>query len=252
MHDRRTVDAVLALFRGGMPMHAIATRLDLPSTTVWHWCRDRHEETVSARSRRDRCPPCHGVALDESQYAYLLGQYLGDGHITVGRRGVASLSIACSDDWPGVRAEVEHAMAAVMPTSSVSLVRRTGCSEVKSYSTHWTCLFPQHGSGRKHDRPIVLTSWQEDVTRAHPGKLLRGLIHSDGCRITNWARPRPDGKRYEYPRYWFCNHSTDILDLCSQALDEIGVEHRRPRWNAISVARKASVARLDEFVGPKY
>ncbi|MCD2190422.1 hypothetical protein [Actinomycetospora soli] len=77
-------------------------------------------------------------------------------------------------------------------------------------------------------------------------------MHSDGCRVVNWARSRPGGKRYEYPRYWFSNHSVDILDICAHALDEIGVEHRRPRWNAISVARRAAVARLDEFVGPKY
>ncbi|GAA4825024.1 hypothetical protein GCM10023201_09200 [Actinomycetospora corticicola] len=246
------MDAVLALFRDGTPMHAIADRLELPPTTVWRWCRDRREETVSARSRRDRCPSCHGVALDESQYAYLLGQYLGDGHITVGRRSVASLSIFCADDWPGVRTEVESAMGAVMPTSEVSLVRRTGCQEVKSYSTHWPCLFPQHGPGRKHERPIVLAPWQTDIVREYAGSLLRGLIHSDGCRIVNWARPRANGKRYEYPRYWFSNESDDILDICARALDVVGVEHRRPRRNAISVAKKASVARLDEFVGPKY
>ncbi|WP_433798870.1 helix-turn-helix domain-containing protein [Actinomycetospora sp. CA-084318] len=252
MYDRSTVDAVLALHADGVSTAEIARRLGIGHATAWRWCRGGQAEPVPGRSRRDRCPLCHGVGLDQAQYAYLLGQYLGDGHIVEGRRGVASLSVACADDWPGIRAEVERAMRAVMPTSSVSSVRRVGCREVKSYSTHWTCLFPQHGPGRKHDRPIVLAPWQDRVAREHAGRLLRGLIHSDGCRITNWARPRPDGKRYDYPRYWFSNHSTDILDICSRALDEIGVEHRRPRWNAISVARKASVARLDEFVGPKY
>ena len=28
---------------------------------------------------------------------------------------------------------------------------------------HWPCLFPQHGPGRKHERPIVLEHWQRVI-----------------------------------------------------------------------------------------
>jgi hypothetical protein len=42
-----------------------------------------------------RCPRCHARALDERAYGYLLGLYLGDGHITHGRRDVCALSIKC-------------------------------------------------------------------------------------------------------------------------------------------------------------
>jgi hypothetical protein len=35
-------------------------------------------------------------------------------------------------------------------------------------------------------------------------------------------------------------------------LDRLGVAWRYSRRNAISVARREAVARLDEFVGPKY
>jgi hypothetical protein len=62
-----------------------------------------------------------------------------------------------------------------------------------------------------------------------------------------------DGDRwYEYPRYLFSNKSTDILGLCGAVLDRLEVEWRFARWDMISVAKKGSVARLDEFVGPKY
>ena len=47
-----------------------------------------------------------------------------------------AISIFCADDWPGVRAEVEAALAAVFPASKVSSVQRAGCTEVKSYTTH--------------------------------------------------------------------------------------------------------------------
>jgi hypothetical protein len=68
---------------------------------------------------------------------------------------------------------------------------------------HWPCLFPQHGAGRKHERPIVLEPWQRETIEADPRPFLRGLFRSDGCRITNWAvRQLAAGpKRYEYPRY---------------------------------------------------
>ena len=38
---------------------------------------------------------------------------------------------------------------------------------------------------------------------------IRGLIHSDGCRVTNkvW------GGKYEYPRYFFTNHSPRSLSF---------------------------------------
>ena len=250
MHTQSTVDAARELHAGGDTISAVARRLGLPVSTVRHWCVDRRRAPTTP-DRRERCPRCHEVPLDEWEYAYLLGFYLGDGHIVVGRRRVASLSMFCGDDYPGVRDEVEQAMRAVMPTSSVSSVQRRGCREVKSYSTHWTCLFPQHGPGRKHERPIVLTPWQEDLLRKYPGRVLRGLFQSDGCRVLNWARKRPGGKRYEYPRYLFSNESLDILGICARALDEIGVAHRMPRVNLLSVARKEAVARLDEFVGPK-
>ncbi|MFC5063060.1 hypothetical protein [Actinomycetospora atypica] len=250
MHPQITVDAARKLYDEGEGPSAIARRLGLPVSTVRHWCVDRGRPPTTP-GRRERCPRCHQVPLDQWEYAYLLGSYLGDGHITVGRRDVAALSMYCGDAYPGIRAEVEQAMSAVMPTSSVSSVQRRGCREVKSYSTHWTCLFPQHGAGMKHERPIVLEPWQDEVLTSFPGRVLRGLIHSDGCRVLNWARKQPGGKRYEYPRYLFSNESQDILDICARTLDEIGVAHRRPRANLISVARREGVARMDEFVGSK-
>jgi hypothetical protein len=71
--------------------------------------------------------------------------------------------------------------------------------------------------------------------------------------MTNWTRRRVAGelKRYEYPRYFFSNKSTDILGLCCASLDRLGVAHRRPYWNQVSVARREAVAALDEWVGPK-
>jgi hypothetical protein len=145
-------------------------------------------------------------------------------------------------------------MVAVMPSSSVFCVQRIGMTEVKITSKHWPCLFPQHGPGPKHLRKIELAEWQEDIVSQYPGDFVRGLMHSDGCRGMNRVkRTLRDGDHwYEYPRYLFVNHSTDILQLCGEALDRLGVEWRYSKRTTISVAKRDAVARLDEFVGPKY
>jgi hypothetical protein len=192
--------------------------------------------------------------MDGAAYAYLLGLYLGDGHIARGARDVYALAIACSDDWPGLKAGARQALSAVMPTSSVSCVRQTGCTMIKSYSKHWICLFPQHGPGRKHQRRIELAQWQDIIVRRYPGEFARGLFHSDGWRGVNRVRRTlADGDHwYEYSRYQFSNKSADILRLCGEALDQLGVAWRFARPDVISVARREAVARLDAFVGPKY
>jgi hypothetical protein len=88
----------------------------------------------------------------------------------------------------------------------------------------------------------------------YPGDLARGLFHSDGWRGVNrvWRRLADGDRWYEYPRYQFSNKSKDILCLCGETLDQLRVAWRFSRRDTISVARREAVARLDEFVGPKY
>jgi len=59
-------------------------------------------------------------------------------------------------------------------------------------------------------------------------------------------------KIYTYPRYNFTSASSDIRRLFTDACDQLGIEWRQMNARNISVARRDSVARLDEFVGPKY
>jgi len=248
MYPRATVDQVLGLCRPGRTTRDVARTTGIPESTVAHW---RRGDRRSGPDRAVPCPRCGESPLPVDSYAYLLGSYLGDGHITRGRGEVHYLSIACADTWPGVMSEVATAMAAMLG-SSVCRVQREGCSEVKSCSTHWPCLFPQHGPGRKHTRRIALEAWQQEIVDEHAGRFLRGLFHSDGCRITNWARRPVTGARYEYPRYFFSNESRDIMGLCAAGLDRLGIAYRLPKPNTLSVARREAVAALDEHVGPKY
>jgi hypothetical protein len=182
---------------------------------------------------------------------------LGDGCISFASakgKKVWKLRIVCADAWPGIIQECQEAMTAIRPGNRVSIQQKAGCAEVISRSRHWPCLFPQHGPGRKHMRRIELRAWQRTIVMAYPGRFARGLFHSDGYRGINRVRAQlADGDRwYEYPRYLFTNESGDILRLCAETLDQLGVAWRFSRRNAISVARREAVARLDEFVGAKY
>jgi len=252
VHPDTTVRTALTLTSEGLSPTQIGRRLGVPKSTVQYWCRGGRSP-ARRRPRPATCPRCHGLPLDEVEYAYLLGSYLGDGHINTPVRSVAALAVSCADDWPGVRAEVAKAMSAVMPSATVHLVARTGCHAVTSYTDHWLCLFPQHGPGKKHTRDIVLAPWQAAIVAEHPGRFLRGLFHSDGCRVTNWATKRTESgvRRYEYPRYHFSNRSEDILGLCTHALDLLGIPWRRSRHDMLSVSTRAGVAALDLVVGPK-
>ncbi len=98
-----------------------------------------------------------------------------------------------------------------------------------------------------------MADWQWTIVREHPADFLRGLFHSDGCRVRNWATRPVAGelKRYDYPRWQFTNHSAEIRGWCCEALDLVGVPWRASNWKTISVSTRAGVARLDELIGLK-
>ncbi|MFE3584822.1 transcriptional regulator [Streptomyces vinaceus] len=249
MYDIATRMHALDLLSDGRSLNSVSKETGISRAAIRTW-----------KTRLEPLPrllpqalPC-AAPTDKASYAYLLGLYLGDGCISPHPRGGHHLRIACADAWPGLIDLCRAAIKAVRPDDKVYLLQKQGCVAVTSYGRHWTCMFPQHGPGKKHERRIVLEAWQQEIVDAHPWDFVRGLIHSDGCRITNWTVR--NGKRYEYPRYFFTNKSDDIRKLCTDTLTALGVE-----WTIlargsdpfnVSVARKGSVALMDAHIGPKY
>ncbi|NUR47246.1 MAG: transcriptional regulator [Hamadaea sp.] len=238
-----------ALYATGLGIASVARIMGLPRHTVWYWCvgNGRFDLGPDAPTPCPRCQHPPQPPSDPEAYAYLLGLYLGDGHLTLTAK-TPVLRIACDDKYPGIMAEAEAAMLATL-ARKVQRVRSIGSTGIQSYAKHWPCLLPQAGPGKKHDRPIILEPWQEEIVAAHPGRFLRGLFHSDGCRVVN--RVHKGGRDYEYPRYFFSNKSPDIMRLCQVALNRLGVEWRMARPDSLSVARRGAVERLDRDVGPK-
>ncbi|RNF79992.1 helix-turn-helix domain-containing protein [Streptomyces botrytidirepellens] len=252
MYDVETRKRALALVQQGRSVNSVSKQTGISRWAIRNW--QTRLEPVARTADCTRCAPEPRAPADTAAYTYLLGLYLGDGCVSPLRKGLFFLRIACADAWPGLIDACAGAMRAVHPRNSVCRVQRQGYVMVTGYSKHWPCLFPQHGPGKKHERPIVLVTWQREIVATHPWELVRGLVHSDGCRITNWTTKIVAGarKRYEYPRYFFTNRSDDIRKMYTDTLDRLGVAWRQTNaWN-ISVARRDSVALMDAHVGPKY
>ena len=226
--------------RWGLNDCQISRMTGIPRHTILDWRhgkRKRHGMSVSG------CP-IHGEGVhDAATYAYLLGLYLGDGHIVRTPR-TYNLRIVLDLKYPLIIQECAAAIRAVRG-GIVGWQSKIGCMEVSGYWNHWPCVIPQHGPGTKHSRDVSLKRWQEDLVVHHPERLLRGLIHSDGSRDLNFVK----GK--SYPRYQFSNYSKDIQEVFCWACELVGVHWTQPFWKTIAISRREDVAKLDRFIGPK-
>jgi hypothetical protein len=257
MRSQAEVDLVLELHAAGLNNSQISRRTGISRATFRPWLSGNTPGSGRRLLRqRTSCPRCSESAeflpgITVFAYAYLLGLYLGDGLVSQGRRNVYRLRVFLDRAHPVIVDECGAAMSLVMPASKVGVFphRNENLDEVSSYSRHWPCLFPQQGPGLKHNRRIALEPWQQRIAERFPGRIARGLIHSDGCRVQN--KIRHPKKTYFYPRYFFSNRSKDIKAIFCDACDRLGVQWRQDGpWN-ISVARSESVQILDRHIGPK-
>ena len=183
----------------------ISRRLGVPRTTVRDWRKPRYvpRRPRRAPSRRPRCRlPATRVEFDAGDYAELLGIYLSDGCINVGPRA-ERLRIFLDAAHPNVAAETEALLKRCFPANRVGRGSRHNGHMVVLwvYSGHLSCLFPQHGPGKKHQRRILLEPWQDELVAAAPWRFLGGCIRTDGCAFINRTGP------HEYLSYDFCNLS---------------------------------------------
>jgi hypothetical protein len=244
MHSRATVAAALQLSRSGVSAVAIGSTLGVPPRTVSDWVRG----ILPHSAKPDVCRRClgnHDLNALPSEYVYVLGLYLGDGCLSHHARDVYKLRIVLDFRYPEI---VGNALDGVKVVSGKGGVyhRSDNCVEVFSYWRQWLCHLPQHGPGLKHERSIVLESWQETLVDRWPEHLIRGLVHSDGCRFQNSARGG-----WSQPRYSFTNCSADIHTIFRAACDRLQLRWTSAKPHTTYVSRATDVRRLDEFIGPK-
>ncbi len=239
MHDEAVVARAISDGRSGLSASEISRRTGVPRSTVRGWLAGSAPRSIGG------CPSCGGLKHRfedlPTSYVYLLGLYLGDGCISAHPRGVYKLRISLEAKYSGIIDQCSAAIEDVTPANKVN--RRfcpQHCAEVYAYSRSWPCLLPQHGVGKKHERRISLTHWQQALVDSAPEALLRGLIHSDGCRFQN------TGRGWSAPRYSFSTLSDDIKDIFCEACGQFGVHWTRAGRKTIYISRTADVARLDK------
>src|SRR5690348_6140982 len=117
MHPPELRELAVRLRADGVPFGEIHHRLGLSRNTVAGWLCRRRDRDRPPRPRR--CPICAdppGTPTDPAAYAYLLGQYLGDGHLLTTSR-VPLLTIACDNRYTGLIHEVTVAIEACGATA---------------------------------------------------------------------------------------------------------------------------------------
>ncbi|HEY7150235.1 MAG TPA: helix-turn-helix domain-containing protein [Solirubrobacterales bacterium] len=258
MHPPEVRAQALALVDAGLNDCEISRRLGIPRGTVRDWRRPTY--VPARKTPLETCPRCWRAAkpmrFTPEDYAELLGLYLGDGCISTHPR-TDRLRIVLDDKYPGIIEDTRRLLMRCFSQNRVHLTpgSKGKCTAVSLYSIHLVCLFPQHGPGPKHARPILLEPWQQNLVECAPWAFLRGCIRSDGSVFINRTdihRTRP----YEYLSYDFSNRSKDVVDLFTTACGLTGVRDYRVsgapgrRWS-VRINRRASVALMLEHVGLK-
>ena len=244
MHAPSIRAQALALILSGLNDCEVARQMGLARTTVRDWRRPPHAPRPAGT-----CPRCwratRVIAFTGEDYAELLGLYLGDGYVVRAGR-TYRLRIYLDSRHARVVAEARSLLERSFSQNEIGVMRSHGgaMTILSVYSSHLTCLFPQHGIGKKHERPITLEPWQTELTATFPWAFLRGLIRSDGCVFVNRTGV------YEYVSYEFTNFSHDIRDLFTAACDGVGVSYRC-NGNRIRICQRPSVEALLRQVGRK-
>jgi Homeodomain-like domain len=186
MHDLELRGRALDLIAAGVNDCEVGRRLGVARTTVRHW-RWATERGAPPRSLCWRCwRSTRRVVVAAADYAELLGLYLGDGHISPMPRS-ERLRISLDARYPTIVAETDALLRRAFPDCRVGPVVVDGGSTVVLWvcHRHLSCLFPQHGPGKKHERPIELEPWQHGLVGAAPWAFVRGCIRSDCCSFVN-------------------------------------------------------------------
>jgi transcriptional regulator with XRE-family HTH domain len=251
-YDAAAYNDVMSLLGDGLRDRDVAARTGVKLQTVRRWRRVRTPPRTVLRSELAEA----WRVTDAAAYCYLLGVYLGDGSLGGRPPDGVYLQIVNDRQYASISTEILAAMAATFPG------RRPRSHPSSAGASDVLCIchpaigraFPQHGPGRKHLRPIELTNWQRELTHAHPGALIRGLIHSDGCRVLNRFKTRlPSGRvaEYSYVRYFFSNLSGDIRRIFIQHCELLGIRVTQSNHRNLTVSHRDSVAILEELVGAK-
>ena len=262
MRTKEECEKIVEMYEIGISKSKISKELNIAKTTVSAIIDNKQIENGVIFPKKD--PEKRKLKLEQNYsnftieqqkaYSYILGIYLGDGHI-VKYPDTWKLSIFCDYKYPKIIEEICNSLSKIFPFNKVSpLVRKKSCVEIYVYSNNVLNYFPQHGVGKKSQRKIFLLPWQENILNMFRTQFLRGLFHSDGCR---YLHPKAG------IRYSFVNTSVDIINLFENYLNKENIAYKTREVppskcypnaspaQVVDIYRREETKKLDTFLGAK-
>lgn len=268
-------------------MNDIAKKTGFCLGTIRYWCKKydlkSNYGTFSEKGERSLKSTYKssavGVPGDESHldhqnwsedqqkaYSYLLGFYLGDGHLAYDRKRKSrsyTFVITNHIEFDVMNQRIKDNIKCLFPNKEIATYqkcsqdRKSNGIDIKVTGICLNLLFP-HGDGRKHTRKIELTDWQNKLTEKYPQEFIKGLIESDGCRFAPRKKQCPT-----YIIYQFSNCSIDIHKILQNIATRIGLKftfrtvireksakNRAPSyWTCFNDRESFKI--LESFIGPK-
>jgi hypothetical protein len=111
---------VKKLLDAGLSDQEVTARTCVPRRTVNNW---RHQPGLT---RQLLGPEAMWRPWDGVRYCYLLGSYLGDGHVVQGSIGSATLRITLDQRYPELIREVKEASHRLGPVSEPAVASTAG------------------------------------------------------------------------------------------------------------------------------
>ena len=246
MRTKEEVKQVLLLIANGKNDCEISRLLNIPRSTVKGW---RHGE-VPKEKESENLNIHEYLEKRGAAYSYILGEYLGDGHITRTANGrTVKIRIFNDRKYPLINKEIEKNLSILLPLNKVSIYYIGNCSIIYVHSNILPLLFPRSlEPGVKYKRKIFLEEWQLKIVNEYPKEFFKGLIQSDGSRYLI-------SKKYNHYAYNFSNKSQDIVDYLLLVSRKLNLKPTQTvsKTGVIRIYfyKREDVAFIDTFIGPK-
>lgn len=237
MYNKNLIDRAIELKKENKNNSQIAKEIGVPRTTIISWFK-RIEKNGNVYKKQE----INFLDIEKNiggSYSYILGMYLGDGHISKCLR-TYRFRIFQDSTYKDIIDNCVFHLKKIFPNNIISIFRWhcDNCKVIILYNNNLAEIFPQHGPGKKHLRKIELLDWQKEIINKYPREFLCGLIDSDGCRFLC--------NNYLY--YQFTNKSEDIKDMFCDVCKILGIEYLRyNKYKNIRISKRKSVEKIEKI-----
>jgi hypothetical protein len=208
------VERAKSLKNEGRNFSEIARIMNIPRPSLKYFFSEKHKTTRGVDKTID-----YSYIIDNNlvkEYSYILGLYLGDGHISnMGRSYRLRFSLDCK--YTKLNEFAKEMLQKLFSDNKINILNVDNSWIVLSVYNKYIIkgLFPQIGDGKKHTRDISLKDWQWNIIDYN--YLFLGLFHSDGCYYLNSKQ-----KKYYYQ---FSNKSKDLIDTFKKCCEYLNLKY---------------------------